>query len=216
MRVGIISDIHGDIDGLQRGLSFLERLGVDTLICSGDLVDRGRDSAGVIDIIRERQIPTVMGNHDQSAPSIERSMRKNPQLRAMYSADPLTDAQMTFLESLPQQLQFEWEGVSVFMAHGSPWDVSTYITPNVLTSVVRKVVNVAKTDLIILGHTHTPMIMETGAGVIINSGSLYRVHGRIFEFRRSCAVLELPAKTVTFYNIDDYTSFTPPTIKNLI
>ena len=36
----------------------------EQVICAGDIVGYGHDPSGVIRILREREIPAVMGNHD--------------------------------------------------------------------------------------------------------------------------------------------------------
>lgn len=41
VRIGLISDIHADYEGLQNALALLDRLGVDRILCAGDLVERG-------------------------------------------------------------------------------------------------------------------------------------------------------------------------------
>ena len=40
MKIGIISDIHGNIDALNSVLKMLEKEEVDKIICLGDFIDR--------------------------------------------------------------------------------------------------------------------------------------------------------------------------------
>lgn len=42
MKIGIISDIHGNIDALNNVLKMLEKEKVDKIICLGDFIDRSR------------------------------------------------------------------------------------------------------------------------------------------------------------------------------
>lgn len=59
-----IGDIHGRYDLLKRMLSRLE--GEPRIICVGDYVDRGDDSAAVLATLRERQdIICLKGNHEE-------------------------------------------------------------------------------------------------------------------------------------------------------
>lgn len=64
MKYAIISDIHANPAALERVLADAERYGAEQVICAGDVVGYGYDPARVIRILRERNIPTVMGNHD--------------------------------------------------------------------------------------------------------------------------------------------------------
>lgn len=214
MKLGIISDIHGDIEGLRRALDLFATLSVDTILCAGDLVDRGSDSVGVVKLIEVRQIATVMGNHDRSAPQVERMIRKNPELRSLYSTHGLPDDVLAYLEQLPRLLRFEYEGVRLLMAHGSPWDLETYVTPMALSKVFRRVVEEADADIVILGHTHQPMQVLAGQTLVLNAGSVYDVRTLHAAFRRSCALLTLPEKTFTLYDIDTRQAMALPLIKH--
>lgn len=60
-----IGDVHGHYDGL---MSLLDKITPDTedkLYFVGDLIDRGPQSAQVVDFVRQNQHPCVLGNHEQ-------------------------------------------------------------------------------------------------------------------------------------------------------
>ena len=63
-----IGDIHGCLTVLQTLLEFVEVTDDDFLITLGDYVDRGPDSAGVLDWVVERtemgQLAPLLGNHE--------------------------------------------------------------------------------------------------------------------------------------------------------
>ncbi len=73
-RTLVIGDIHGALDHLQRLLSRLPTLDAsDTLVFLGDYIDRGPDSAGVVDHVRNRlpgetaaKIVCLRGNHEDA------------------------------------------------------------------------------------------------------------------------------------------------------
>lgn len=64
MKLAVISDIHADPVSLEKVLTEIDAAGVDRIVCCGDVVGYGPDPKGAIDILRTRQIPCVMGNHD--------------------------------------------------------------------------------------------------------------------------------------------------------
>lgn len=43
------------------------------ILCAGDLVGRGPGQEKVVEVIRQRNIPTVKGNHDEWAYGFEQS-----------------------------------------------------------------------------------------------------------------------------------------------
>ena len=67
-QVWVVGDIHGHL-GTLRALMHRLKLGEeDRVVLLGDMIDRGPDSAGVIEYVREHpQILAIKGNHEQMA-----------------------------------------------------------------------------------------------------------------------------------------------------
>ncbi len=61
-RIAIFSDIHANLPALQAVLKDLDQRGIKERYCLGDLVGYGTFPNEVIELIRDKQIPTVMGN----------------------------------------------------------------------------------------------------------------------------------------------------------
>lgn len=61
---GLISDIHGNAAALRAVLAELDRLGVVDILCLGDVAGYGPQVNECCDILRSRNILTLMGNHD--------------------------------------------------------------------------------------------------------------------------------------------------------
>jgi predicted phosphodiesterase len=64
MRLAVISDIHGNTDAFVRVLADADLSCVDEMVCLGDVIGYGPEPNEAIRLIRERNIPTVMGNHE--------------------------------------------------------------------------------------------------------------------------------------------------------
>ena len=61
-----VGDIHGDLDDLYREMKRVNfNKESDTLVCCGDLVDRGTKNEEVVDLIECDWFVPVRGNHDQ-------------------------------------------------------------------------------------------------------------------------------------------------------
>ncbi len=78
-----VGDVQGCYDALARGLDKIQfDQGKDTLLCVGDLVNRGPDSLKVIKLIKslENQCFTVLGNHDIHLLSMIYGIRKPKKL----------------------------------------------------------------------------------------------------------------------------------------
>ncbi len=89
-RIYAIGDIHGHLDKLRRAHDRIARDGGGTVVHVGDLVDRGPDSAGVLEyliagIAAGEPWVVLKGNHDRMmARYLEEVPRADPKLRADY------------------------------------------------------------------------------------------------------------------------------------
>ena len=67
-KIYVMGDIHGHLATFRALLHRLDLGPEDRLICLGDMIDRGTDSAGVIKLIRsDKRIICIKGNHEQMA-----------------------------------------------------------------------------------------------------------------------------------------------------
>ena len=65
MRIAIISDIHSNLTALQAVLADIEAQMVDEIIVAGDAINGLASPREVLEIIYERQLRMVIGNHEQ-------------------------------------------------------------------------------------------------------------------------------------------------------
>ena len=61
----IIGDVHGHYQGLQNLFSLLDLDDQDRVYFLGDLIDRGPESAQVVEFVRTGNYPCLLGNHEQ-------------------------------------------------------------------------------------------------------------------------------------------------------
>lgn len=215
MRIGLISDIHGDIDGLIKALHWLDNTQADAILCAGDLIEhKSTDSEAVIALIRERQIPCVQGNHDKSAEMLLKWVReRNGDLDSLPPHRRLSYEALEYLAALPLIQQFDYSGRQIAVAHGTPWSPYTSLFPSESTEMFARAVNMAKADVLILGHTHAPMAVEYGQTWIINPGAVWQNHPMHQRYgERTCAILDLNQDALHFIDID--TGITMPSVLN--
>lgn len=204
MRIGLLSDVHADLTGLELALAVFRKQAVDQIICVGDLVDRGDEGDAVVQRVRDLKIPTVQGNHDWLARCTQDFWKRNPQ-HITGTPQMLSEETLSYLDGLPRRLNFTFEGRTISVHHASPWDISARIEPFATHKLMKRVLREAKTHIVVLGHTHRPMVIHfKNYGTIINPGSTYQNHpSQQFPASdgRSCAILELPHGDVTHYDI---------------
>src|SRR5438093_1537640 len=63
LKLGIVSDLHCNIDGLDRALEIMGP--IDALLCLGDSINEYGFSNAVIGRLRELDALTILGNHEE-------------------------------------------------------------------------------------------------------------------------------------------------------
>jgi diadenosine tetraphosphatase ApaH/serine/threonine PP2A family protein phosphatase len=62
--LAIISDIHGNYEALTAVFDDMQQFPVEQIVCLGDIVGYGPDPELCTDVIMEKSLLTLMGNHD--------------------------------------------------------------------------------------------------------------------------------------------------------
>jgi putative phosphoesterase len=195
MRLGLIADIHGDMRALEAALARLDELRVDRIVCMGDLVGYGSEPDAATSAIRDRGIACIRGNHDRWA--VER--RQLFGLRGWRTAE-LKDDTWEFLEALPASLRLECDGRVLEMHHGSPTSDTEYITAyKPLPPSVERFWERVDAQVLLLGHTHIPMIDRGPRGTVINPGSTLGIPG--IQTSYTFGVLETDDLAVRIYEV---------------
>src|SRR5262245_38667641 len=101
----VVGDVHGCLDELRRLLAAAGYRAGERLVLGGDLVAKGPDSPGVVQLVREEGAAAVLGNHDDHvlrARAVARGDLPPPSkgVRAEHQevADALTRPDWMFLE----------------------------------------------------------------------------------------------------------------------
>jgi serine/threonine protein phosphatase 1 len=99
----VVGDVHGCRATLERLLDSLAPDRNDLVVFVGDLVRKGPDTEGVLDVVRSRpNLLSVRGNNEQKL------------VDGRKSVDSLTDDDLAYLDSLPAVIS--WDDVAV--VHG--------------------------------------------------------------------------------------------------
>lgn len=102
-RAFIVGDVHGCLGELEALLRKAEVGPTDCLVLAGDLVSRGPDPQGVVQLARERAALAVLGNHDDHLLRVRAGHPAKPKWLAMATTMKALD--WAFLEALPVYLE---------------------------------------------------------------------------------------------------------------
>ncbi|MCF7956864.1 MAG: metallophosphatase family protein [Phycisphaerae bacterium] len=162
-KFAIISDLHSNIAALTAVLNDIDQRGIKEIFCLGDIVGYGPDPKACLDIIVERQIISIMGNHDHAVFYEPTNFNTGAERASHWTRQCLEDEpdikkrnqRWSFLGRLPVRLQMG----SVLMVHGSPRKpVNEYLFPDDIYTNPSKIVSVFERveHLCFVGHTHVP------------------------------------------------------------
>lgn len=178
MRIGIVSDVHCNLRGLELAIEGMGE--VDHILCAGDLVYQYRFSNEVIELARRLRIKSVLGNHEAIILS-----RYGERMR---SSGVIKPENMEFLTNLPICLEEQLDGKKFYVVHGSPWEpLREYLMPD-----DRKIERLKDidADVVVLGHTHFAMIRQVGNVTVINPGSCGDPRDYNYGLRLTYAVMD--------------------------
>lgn len=117
-RIALISDIHGNMPALEAVLANIERRGITRIICLGDLVGKGPDSARAVDFCAERCEAVVRGNWDDGM-----ATAVDPGSTFRWHRDQLGPERLAYLAALPNSVDLVMSGRQVRLLHASPQGV---------------------------------------------------------------------------------------------
>ena len=190
MRVLVISDLHGNWAAL-RAVVAQER--ADQVFCLGDIVDYGPSPGETLRWVRENATVTVRGNHD-TAVAFETSCGASPDFRRLseetrrLTIPMLSEEERRWVGALPIRTSVELDGRRIVLLHAAPDDPLYQYLPATDVDGWRRAVESVDADIILVGHTHLPVILPVGNKLVVNPGSVGLQ--RDGDPRASCAILE--------------------------
>lgn len=180
-RIAIFSDLHGNSAATAAVLAAIDADAPDAVYNLGDLVGYGAKPNETISLIRERGIPTIMGNYDDGV-GFDRDdcgcAYKNPDEEArgqqslFWTRDVTTPENKAYLRTLLPEIRFEAEGKRFRLVHGSPRRMNEYLFEDRDPRSLERIAGQADADVLLFGHTHKPWVREIGGVLFINDGSV--------------------------------------------
>lgn len=156
--VALLACVHSNLEALEAALADLDRRGISTSYCLGDVIGYGPDPAACIDLIRERCVLTIRGHHEVALlEGLEQFQGTHAGMSIVWTrellAGPEHAERRDFLWRLPKHGHLG----AALLLHGTPDDVGGYVhqedTPAALFRSFGE-------GLAFAGHTHQPCVYE--------------------------------------------------------
>jgi predicted phosphodiesterase len=180
--IGVLADVHGDLQALDAALARLRGMGCDAILCAGDLIDLEPLGEECVQRLKsEKDLICIQGNHERWA--LE-SRRRTKDVRRFFEPCSLSDhfgggaelshGSLAWLATLPVHWEGELEGIRVAMWHARPGsDMEGIEKEKAGPGLRRHLLGQAGAQILIVGHTHTEFELPVDAppGKILNPGA---------------------------------------------
>ncbi len=154
MKIGIISDIHSNLEALQAILDSARKQHVDEYICLGDIVGYGANPNECIDIMRNLTGKFVAGNHDFGVCGLANIAHfNNAAIKAIeWTKTVMVPEHIAFLKSLPLLLNHN----NKLFVHATPSYPDSWAYILSMNDAIREF-GFFDNWLCFVGHSHQPV-----------------------------------------------------------
>lgn len=181
MRLAVFSDVHSNLAALESILQDSQSQGVEQLYCLGDLIDYGPYPNEVVAAIRDRDVPTLLGNHDDGI-AFERdgsgggfhsdAERDFKEQAFAWTAEHVSTVTRAWLRRLPLNLPLDVDGRCLLLVHASPRRLNEYLYEDLPDATFTEIAASVDCEVLVFGHTHVPYDKAVSDVRFVNVGSV--------------------------------------------
>lgn len=173
MRVAVVSDIHGNLVGLDACLADLQAQGgADVIVAAGDLCLDGPKPKKVLQRLEEVGAQCIRGNTDRylSEESPE-SVDGVDDAQITWARNDLGERWLSFLRDLPFALRIGEGGNELLVVHANPKSDDEHIWPDADDTALERFVGEESATAIAFGHLHLPYVRLWRGKLLVNVAS---------------------------------------------
>ncbi|MGA3289312.1 MAG: YfcE family phosphodiesterase [Candidatus Bathyarchaeia archaeon] len=174
VKIAVLSDIHANLQALEKVFEDAEGRGVEIFLNAGDSIGFGPYPNEVIEMLCEKNVLSIVGNYDLEVIEGKAKVKGGKKIALEFARKELAKSCEYYLYSLPRELRFEVSGKKLFVTHGSPQSIEEHVYHDSPVERLKVLADAAKTDVIIVGHSHDQFWRETGGFCFVNPGSVGR------------------------------------------
>lgn len=173
---------YSNLEATQAMRDVAETLGIppQKILCTGDILAYCGSPCATLDLIREWGIHVVRGNCEVSfgtnAPDCGCGFEEGSVCSTLsddwyrFALTKINDEQKEWMRNLPPRIDFTISGRSVAVVHGGVDTINRFIFPSTAESVKQEELRLAKTDIVIGGHSGIPSGTRLGDKAWLNTG----------------------------------------------
>ena len=174
VKIAVLSDIHANLQALEKVISDAEARGINVFVNAGDSVGFGACPNEVVELLCEKNVLSILGNYDIEVIEGKAKAKGEKNLALKFARKELAKSCECYLYSLPRELRFEVAGKKMLVTHGSPESIEEHIFHDTPDERLKILADTAKADLIIVGHSHEQFWRQANEACFVNPGSVGR------------------------------------------
>jgi putative phosphoesterase len=159
MRIALFSDIHANLPALEACLKSIDEHKPDALYCLGDLVGYNVWPNEVIQLIRQKNIATLAGNHDLKV-TLAGGEKQSAAIGKSYAYAIVGESERNYLLSLPAHIRLTFvlngDTIDLLLVHGSPRSVNEYLLEDMDDALLSQIMKESNAAVLCFGHSHKP------------------------------------------------------------
>lgn len=152
MRLAVVSDIHGNATAFREVLHDIDACRIDAVVCLGDNIGYGPEPEAVINMLQQRRIASVTGNHEMVIRNPDFLAWFNPAARLSLEKTmaAISIANIEYLSGLPDYIIAH----GCRFVHGFPPDSPTSYMFEIYPAEMEKAMAEMTEPICFIGHTH--------------------------------------------------------------
>ncbi len=196
MKVALISDVHGNPAALKAVLAHAREIGVAAILNAGDTMGLPRPEEAAA-LLMGSETMSVLGNIDMATLE-RRDGRGRGDAQVDMAAERMGEGGWEWLAYLPEEVRLDICGRTVYMTHAAPGEVTEKLLPGTPDVRYQELAAEVNADLVVVGHTHIPMVKKVSGTLFVNPGSVGRPRDGP---EASYAVVDFPSLDVRAYRV---------------
>jgi predicted phosphodiesterase len=173
MRIAVLSDIHGNLVGLDACLADLHMQGgADVIVAAGDLCMDGPKPKKVLQRLEEIGAQAVRGNTDRYLSTPENEAFETLEHQQMeWTRRDLGEKWLRWLGELPFALRIGDDGNQLLVVHANPANDDEHLWPDADDDTLNRLVGDERATAIAFGHLHLPYVRMWRGRLLVNVAS---------------------------------------------
>jgi predicted phosphodiesterase len=172
MRVAIVSDIHGNVRGLDACLADLEEQGgADEIVGAGDFCMDGPRSKEVLERLREIGARCIHGNTDRYIADDPGRYDEETAADIRWQQAQIGDDWVAWLRALPDTLCLGDAANELLVCHANPLNDEEHVWPDAADEQLERLFGGVRASAIAFGHLHLPYVRMWRGKLLVDVAS---------------------------------------------